>query len=376
MNVVHVINSMSSTYGGSARATLLTVRGLNEQGVKAQVLTKQLLKGEIPLSNESFIHFLPLPRFYYERWGYAKAFPQALKSIPSVDAYHVQGLWQYPGYITANLARKEGVPYLITLHGSLYPEALAHSSLIKKTALSLFQCKMLQDAACIHTTCTEEMEYYRSLGFTNPVALLPYPMECSEKAEPSLPVGVKRFGYLGRIHSRKRVERLFEIWYRLNEPGELLVMGDGEPDYMQFLKNEVKRLGLQQVRFTGFVTGEKKNRLLASLTCLVVPSDFENCGLITPEALLQEVPVIATTGSPWQELETHRCGYWVNNDVDTLTEAVSKILNSDHTTLQEMGKRGRQLVLDKYAVGRVSEQMVQLYDWVTGKIDKPDFIYY
>ncbi|WP_368389551.1 glycosyltransferase, partial [Parabacteroides goldsteinii] len=69
-------------------------------------------------------------------------------------------------------------------------------------------------------------------------------------------------------------------------------------------------------------------------------------------------------------------GYWVNNDVDTLTEAVSKILNSDHTTLQEMGKRGRQLVLDKYAVGRVSEQMVQLYDWVTGKIDKPDFIYY
>ena len=52
MNVVHVINSMSSTYGGSARATLLTVRGLNEQGIKAQVLTKQLLKGEIPLSDE------------------------------------------------------------------------------------------------------------------------------------------------------------------------------------------------------------------------------------------------------------------------------------------------------------------------------------
>lgn len=84
----------------------------------------------------------------------------------------------------------------------------------------------------------------------------------------------------------------------------------------------------------------EKNRLLASLSCLVVPSDFENFGMIVAEALLQEVPVIATTGSPWQELETERCGWWVGNDTDTLTEAVREALELDKDLLHEMGNGG------------------------------------
>ena len=40
-----------------------------------------------------------------------------------------------------------------------------------------------------------------------------------------------------------------------------------------------------------------------------------------------------------------------------------------------MGKRGRQLVLDKYAVSVVSEQMSQLYNWLSGNSGKPDFVF-
>ena len=55
----------------------------------------------------------------------------SVKNMPLLDnAFIPFGVW-------AEAYLKEGVPYLITLHGSLYPEALAHSSLIKKTALSL-----------------------------------------------------------------------------------------------------------------------------------------------------------------------------------------------------------------------------------------------
>ena len=242
-------------------------------------------------------------------------------------------------------------------------------------ALNLFQRRQLQQAACIHATCREEMEHYRALGFTNPVAVLPYPMECDDQAEPLYSRDIKRIGYLGRVHPRKRVERLLEIWHRLGEPGELLVMGNGDPAYMQFLRNETERLKLRRVKFEGFVIGEKKSRLLASLTCLVVPSDFENCGIITPEALLQEVPVIASTGSPWQDLDTYRCGRWVNNDVDTLTEAVQDVLSLNEDELQAMGKRGRRLVLDKYSVDVVSRQMKELYAWVADRGDKPEFVY-
>lgn len=375
MNIIHVINSMSTACGGPARTTLLTLRGLQNLGMDVKLLTNQPGPGEVPVSEESFINYLSYSRFHNNRFGYSTAFEKALKKIYVADIYHIQGIWQYSGYVTARYAQKVHRPYLITLHGTLYPEALSQSSLIKKTAMSIFQRRQLQQAACIHATCREEMEHYRSLGFTNPVAVVPCPMECSEKIAPVYPDGKKRIGYLGRIHPRKRIERLLEVWRRLNEPGELLIMGDGDPVYMKFLKDEVKRMQLRQVRFAGFVVGDEKNGLLASLTCLVVPSDFENCGIITPEALLQETPVIATTGSPWQELNTHSCGWWVDNDVDTLTETVRKVLSLDKGMLQEMGKRGRQLVLDKYSMDVVSRQMTELYNWILKKQCKPNFIF-
>lgn len=375
MKIIHVINSMSTSHGGPTRTALLTMQGMRSLGMDVEIMTNQPAPGEEAVSDDPSIRYLPPIGFQEKHWGYSKAIAQELAKIKEVDIYHIQGIWLYSGYITARYARKQGRPYLVTLHGTLYPEALAKSSFKKNTSLYLYQRQQLQQAACIHATCREEMEHYRALGFTNPVAVLPYPMECDDKAEPLYPRDIKRIGYLGRVHPRKRVERLLEIWYRLKEPGELLIMGDGDPDYMTFLKKETARLKLQRVKFEGFVTGAKKNCLLASLTCLVVPSDFENCGIITPEALLQEIPVIASTGSPWQDLETYQCGRWVNNDVDTLTGQVKELLLLDENTLHEMGKRGRQLVLDKYSVDVVSIQMKQVYEWLLSKTNKPDFIF-
>lgn len=366
---------MSTASGGPSRTTLLTLQGTRALGMEVEILTCQPDLDEEAISDDPSIRYLPRTGLQEKRWGYSKAISRELNKMNGADVYHIQGLWQYTGYTTARFARYQGFPYVITLHGTLYPEALAHSSLIKKIALILYQRRQLQQADCIHATCTEEMEYYRALGFTNPVAVVPCPMECDDKTEPIYTKEVKRIGYLGRVHPRKRVERLIETWSCLGEPGELLIMGEGELAYMDFLKTEVERLHLKKVYFEGFVTGERKIRLLASLTCLVVPSDFENFGIITPEALLQEIPVIATTGSPWRDLETYRCGWWVNNDVETLTGTVQRALSLDEEELRAMGKRGRQLVLDKYSVDVVSLQMKQLYSWVAGRGDKPEFVY-
>lgn len=374
MKIIHVINSMSTASGGPARNTLLTMMGTRALGMDVTVLTYQPETGEEAVSDDPSIHYIP--RIGIEkRWGYSKTIPKELYKMGTADVYHIHGIWLYSGYITAKFAHHQGLPYIITLHGTLYPEALAHSSLIKKITLKLYQRRQLQQAACIRATCMEEMEHYRALGFTNPVAIVPSPVNCDDKMEPVYPKNIKRIGYLGRVHPRKRVERLLDIWHHLKEPGELLIIGDGDLVYMDFLKKEIERLNLKKVRFEGFVTGEKKNRLLASLTCLVVPSDFENFGNVITETLLQEIPVIASTGSPWEDLQTYQCGWWVNNDIETLTETVSKALSLNEEELQMMGKNGRRLVLNKYSVDVVSVQMKQLYAWVTGEEEKPAFVY-
>lgn len=127
--------------------------------------------------------------------------------------------------------------------------------------------------------------------------------------------------------------------------------------------------------FTGFLTGEKKEVMLNSLSFLVIPSDFENFGNIVTEALVRKIPVIASKGTPWQELNTYHCGWWVDNDVETLAATIRESLALSEEERIAMGKRGLQLVKENYSVEVVAGKMKQLYEWILYNGEKPEFVY-
>lgn len=261
----------------------------------------------------------------------------------------------------------------------LYPQALAYSKYIKRVSLSLYQQKDLQNANCIQATCIDEMKYYRQLGFTNPVAVLPNSIDTSGVIERPIEVKPKfRVGYLGRIHPRKRIERLIYSFNNLHNKlgeAELIIIGDDNPDYEKFLKTEVARLGLNNVKFTGFLTGTEKDRAISSLSILAVPSDFENFGNIVTEALIRGVPVIASTGMPWKELETYQCGWWINNDQDTIDKTLLEAYNTSPEELMLMGENGKRLIKEHYSVHILGVKMKLLYEWIINGGIKPDFVY-
>ena len=286
---------------------------------------------------------------------------------------------QWLGHSVASYARKQKKPYVITLRGMLYPQALAHSTLIKKISLALYQRNDLQRAACIQATCEEEMNYYRELGFTNPVAILPNPIEVEGIIERPIPPKAKlRIGYLGRVHPRKRIERLIYAFDALRDKlkdAELLIIGAGDKQYEQFLREEVIRLNLPNVKFTGFLTGVDKDKAILSLSYLVVPSDFENFGNIVTEALVRGVPVIASKGMPWQELEEYYCGWWIDNDQEAINQTLHIAVNTLEFERIQMGVNGKQLIKEKYAVDKLGEKMKQLYEWILYGGIHPDFVY-
>jgi glycosyltransferase involved in cell wall biosynthesis len=236
----------------------------------------------------------------------------------------------------------------------------------------------LNKAACVHATCTEELQHLRNLGVKSPIAVIPNPINIPVNSSYSTLYSQLRIGYLGRVHSRKNIERLLYVWDKLNlnkTDAELVIIGDGDKVYMDFLKSEQARLNLENVIFTGFLTGEAKENALNSLSYLVVPSDFENFGMIIPEALIKGIPVIASKGTPWEELNTHRCGWWVENDVDTLSATIQKAIDTPENERIEMGKRGQELVKNNYSVEVVAKKMIRLYDWILNGGEKPEFVY-
>ena len=312
-------------------------------------------------------------------YGYSRNMNRYLRQT-DYDLYHTNGMWMHCNHETCVAARRKGKPYIITPHGMLYPQALARSAWKKKLLLAWGGVdKDLKEAACIHCTCREEMMHYRALGYRNVVAVIPNPVPIPDfvnglENERS----IKRIGFLGRLHPRKNVEALIKAWKVLNtktQDAQLVIMGKGDEEYETMLKTYVKQQNLQNVEFIGFVSGRDKFQQLASLTALCVPSDFENFGMIVTEALSVGTPVIASLGTPWEELNTRHCGYWVNNDVQTLAGAIEKVLALPAEEITAMGENGKRLVKEKYQDTQVAGMMAQLYAWIISGGAKPTFVY-
>ncbi|MGN8725828.1 glycosyltransferase [Segatella copri] len=157
------------------------------------------------------------------------------------------------------------------------------------------------------------MNYCRDLGVTSPIAVIPNPVKI--ESHPEKKDKVFRLGYLGRVSKRKNIESLIYAWDALKNKttgAELVIIGGGDEQYSHFLKDECNRLKLDNVRFTGFISGAEKEETLSSISVLAMPSEFENFGNVIVEGLVRGIPCIATKGAPWKDLADFHCGWWVN----------------------------------------------------------------
>ena len=105
---------------------------------------------------------------------------------------------------------------------------------------------------------------------------------------------------------------------------------------------------MNNITFTGFIEQELLKELIPQFDYLVLPSKSENFGMVVPEALINGVPVLASKGTPWEELNTHQCGWWYNQD--ELSDVLIQAIQLSESNRIEMGRRGRKLGKEKYSI--------------------------
>lgn len=299
-----------------------------------------------------------------------------------IQIIHDNGVWLGSNHAAANVAKRLDIPLVLTPRGMLTPWAMGHKGLKKRAAWWLYQRAICRQAKLLHATSKQEAQDLRSLGLTNPIAVIPNGVEIPKRWPRPAKVfkGRRRMLFLSRIHPKKGVIELLRSLARHKALAQkthwlLSVAGNAEGGHMAVCQAEAARLGLDKlVEWLGPVEGQAKWALYRSAQVFVLPTYSENFGIVVAEALAAGVPVLTTQGAPWRELITRHCGWWIPTGQQALDKALPEVLGTSPARLKTMGARGIGLVHAKYDWTAIGRHLVQTYNWLLGQGSKPVFV--
>ncbi|MDR9395515.1 MAG: glycosyltransferase [Roseovarius sp.] len=309
-------------------------------------------------------------------FGYAPGMRRTLDRL-APRVVDVQGLWTYPSLANLRHHRRHGTPYVVTPRGMLDPWARARSRWRKRAVRLWFEDAHLVHATCLRATAEMEAEHFRSIGLTNPIAIVPNGVDVPEHLPPRPRDDRRRLLFLSRIHPKKGLPHLLRAWARLEAERpdwELVIAGPDEGGHTAKMQRLARSLHLDRVTFYDAVHSAEKSALYRSADAFVLPTHAENFGLVIAEALAHEVPVITTRHAPWPGLPDHDCGWWIDLDDRPLHAALAGATALPRAALHEMGARGRTWMQQDFGWDGVAEQMLKVYQWVGDGGTRPTFI--
>jgi glycosyltransferase involved in cell wall biosynthesis len=361
MKVFVAGTSLLPSYGGPAFSVSRLATALTEAGAEVGLWAPDQSAGFTPL--------LPAQSSVRRLTGTEA---EALDSFGKTDVLHDNGIWLPHNHRLAALAKRRGIPRVVSTRGMLEPWALNHKRLKKNLAWCLYQCRDLKQARCHITTSEAEAQNLQDLGLGVPIATVPNGVDVPEErprgvgsgAERAVRGGLRTALFLGRIYPIKGLPMLIEAWARAQPDGWILrIAGPDEAGHQKQVEKAVTAAGLGQVvSFTGPLAYGMKKSAFFDAELFVLPTHSESFGIVVGEALAHGLPVLTTTGAPWSILPDSGCGWWVDATVDGITEGLRRATILDPETLRSMGAKGRALVSAKFGWKRVADRMLSTYE--------------
>jgi len=378
--LLHTTHSLNRNSGGVAVAVISLLQHLAPLMERYEVnLLAQ--PGKVPLIASSRISkncvWYPL-----DEKKLAKSIKGTLNPLfkrKNVQLIHDHGIWKENNRCVAKLSRHWQVPRIVSPHGMLEPWAWEYKIWKKKIAWKLYQHRDLATATVLHTTSKQEAEALKPFIPDIPTTIIPLGIDAVPKEilrlEKKKGREVKQALFLSRLHQKKGLDNLLDAWHDLHlEDWKLLIAGPDKYGYRQILEKKIKSLSIKSVAFLGEVHGAKKWELYRQADLFILPSHSENFGIVIGEALAAGTPVITTQATPWQDLETYNCGWWIADNKLALREVLLEATQMSDLTRCEMGLRGQNLIQNHFTWKVVAEKMADLYCSILHGGQYPSFI--
>lgn len=175
--------------------------------------------------------------------------------------------------------------------------------------------------------------------------------------ELGIATGAPVVGFVGQIIQRKGVPDLIKAMPDVvARVPDVVFLFAGEGKLESLLKSRVRELGLDAHAVVAGFRGDVP-ALMKAIDVLVLPSVVEGFGYVLIEAMAAGKPVVATRASSIPEIVVHEeTGLLVEvHRPDQIADALTVLL-SDPARRAEMGRRGREVVLENFTLERMLDR--------------------
>jgi N-acetyl-alpha-D-glucosaminyl L-malate synthase BshA len=306
------------------------------------------------------------PLFSYPPYCLALAAKMAeVASYERLQVLHVH--YAIPHAVSAQLARQlveeANLKVVTTLHGTDITLVGQDSSFLPVTKLGIDKSDAVTAVStylkertelAIGTTKPIEVVY----NFVNPDNTRRMPKTVTRKARGKVVIHISNFRPV------KRIGDVVAVFARIRKEMEstLLLVGDG-PERAR-AEQMSRELGiLDSVRFLGSRTPVEE--LLSSSDLMLFPSEQESFGLAALEAMACEVPVIGTNtgGLPEVVVDGESGLLFEVGDVESMAAGAIELLRDEEKSI-EMGRRGRERVVENFSSSKIIPRYEAVYERV------------
>ena len=277
------------------------------------------------------------------------------------DVLYLKGLWRQTS-LEAYYWKKNNPKKILIVSpaGMLQPTPLKNKKILKLISIFLIENKLFK--VCDILQAVSQLEKKHILNFKYkfkkviyiPEGLPKINYKISEKKSFS-----KELISISRIAPIKGLEILIEACKDIDFKGwKVLIYGNGSSEYIKKLESIIINNQLsEKVQLKKGLYSDDKYKALNNASAFILPSYSESFGLGIAEAMFFGLPVIASTKTPWEIIQTKELGWFVNPEVKALRRTLKKLFSSSEKDLLEIGKRAKSNVSTIYDLVETSRQM-------------------
>jgi glycosyltransferase involved in cell wall biosynthesis len=362
MHIVHGIAGISRAHGGTST---FVVELANAQarlpGNRVTLVTAARGADDVAVAPEvALVH-------HDRRQALGALLARVHRDTP-IDLIHAHGLWKMQSHVLARFALAAGIPFVLATHGMLEAHALRLKMWRKLAALLCYQRADLVAATALSATAALEAANLRRAGFRQPILVAPPGVALPSSLSAGVPGadGRRTAVVLARMHPVKNLHGLVRAWALARPQGWRLVISGPDPDgHAEGVREALRQSGVaDETAVIGPQYDADKARLFREASLFILPSFTENFGIVVAEALSYGVPVIATTGTPWELLQREDCGWWVDPAPESLAAAIRAATSLPPENLRAMGGRGHAVAERRFQWSRIAADVQAGYAWL------------